>query len=271
MGCFRVGSKLPLPLYADVRLHIPMTHRNDAGTTGTESHAVAFLRPSSCAAAAVILAFELVLSVSFRRFQCRFVFYYCAFISRANTRTLSFSLLYSTHYTRKHARHHTVPLPPLTGLLAYSRFLARKYGTVTVHSRLCTLLLLHFSCTGLFNSRTQGWNTAWYWGSEMVGVRTLYKYALLLPLLLHLPAMCSFCVKKFERERVCMCVCVRVCVSVSVCVRTCMRACVCVWRRDGKAVLVYADMQDRAMPARTMRIGNTRYVTHVTAALITRR
>ena len=26
------GSKLPLPLYADVRLHIPMTHRNDAGT-----------------------------------------------------------------------------------------------------------------------------------------------------------------------------------------------------------------------------------------------
>lgn len=83
--------------------------------------------------------------------------------------------------------------------------------------------------------------------------------------------MCSFCVKKFERERVCMCVCVRVCVSVSVCVRTCMRACVCVWGRDGKAVLVYADMQDRAMPARTMRIGNTRYVTHVTAALITRR
>ena len=28
----RVGSKLPLPLYADVRFHIPMTHRNDAGT-----------------------------------------------------------------------------------------------------------------------------------------------------------------------------------------------------------------------------------------------
>ena len=26
-----VGSKLPLPLYADVRLHIPMTHHNDAG------------------------------------------------------------------------------------------------------------------------------------------------------------------------------------------------------------------------------------------------
>ena len=26
----RVGSKLPLPLYADVRLHIPMTHRNAA-------------------------------------------------------------------------------------------------------------------------------------------------------------------------------------------------------------------------------------------------
>ena len=25
----RFGSKLPLPLYADVRLHIPMTHRND--------------------------------------------------------------------------------------------------------------------------------------------------------------------------------------------------------------------------------------------------
>ena len=25
----RVGSRLPLPLYADVRLHIPMTHRND--------------------------------------------------------------------------------------------------------------------------------------------------------------------------------------------------------------------------------------------------
>ena len=24
-----VGSKLPLPLYADVRLHIPMTHRTD--------------------------------------------------------------------------------------------------------------------------------------------------------------------------------------------------------------------------------------------------
>ena len=23
-----VGSKLPLPLYADVRLHIPMTHHN---------------------------------------------------------------------------------------------------------------------------------------------------------------------------------------------------------------------------------------------------
>ena len=37
MGCTpsvssRVGSKLPLPLYADMRLHIPMTHRNDAGT-----------------------------------------------------------------------------------------------------------------------------------------------------------------------------------------------------------------------------------------------
>ena len=28
----RVGSKLPLPLYADLRFHIPMTHRNDAGT-----------------------------------------------------------------------------------------------------------------------------------------------------------------------------------------------------------------------------------------------
>ena len=28
----RVGSTLPLPLYADVRLHIPMTHRNDVGT-----------------------------------------------------------------------------------------------------------------------------------------------------------------------------------------------------------------------------------------------
>ena len=28
----RVDSKLPLPLYADVRFHIPMTHRNDAGT-----------------------------------------------------------------------------------------------------------------------------------------------------------------------------------------------------------------------------------------------
>ena len=25
----RVGSKLPLPLYADVRLHTPMTHRDD--------------------------------------------------------------------------------------------------------------------------------------------------------------------------------------------------------------------------------------------------
>ena len=25
----RIGSKLPLPLYADVRLYIPMTHRND--------------------------------------------------------------------------------------------------------------------------------------------------------------------------------------------------------------------------------------------------
>lgn len=24
----RVGSKLPLPLYADVRFHIPMTHNN---------------------------------------------------------------------------------------------------------------------------------------------------------------------------------------------------------------------------------------------------
>ena len=28
----RIGGKLPLPLYADVRLHIPMTHRNAAGT-----------------------------------------------------------------------------------------------------------------------------------------------------------------------------------------------------------------------------------------------
>ena len=28
----RVGGKLTLLLYADVRLHIPMTHRNDAGT-----------------------------------------------------------------------------------------------------------------------------------------------------------------------------------------------------------------------------------------------
>ena len=26
-----VSSKLPLPLYADVRLHIPMTHNNDVG------------------------------------------------------------------------------------------------------------------------------------------------------------------------------------------------------------------------------------------------
>ena len=24
-----IGSKLPLPLYADVRFHIPMNHRND--------------------------------------------------------------------------------------------------------------------------------------------------------------------------------------------------------------------------------------------------
>ena len=27
-----VGSKLPLPRYADVRFRIPLTHRNDAGT-----------------------------------------------------------------------------------------------------------------------------------------------------------------------------------------------------------------------------------------------
>ena len=27
----RVGSKLPLPRYADVQFHIPMTHRDDAG------------------------------------------------------------------------------------------------------------------------------------------------------------------------------------------------------------------------------------------------
>ena len=27
----RFGSKLPLPLYADVRLHIPMTHHNNEG------------------------------------------------------------------------------------------------------------------------------------------------------------------------------------------------------------------------------------------------
>ena len=37
MGCTpsvfsRVGSKLPLPVYADVRFHIPMTHRDDSGT-----------------------------------------------------------------------------------------------------------------------------------------------------------------------------------------------------------------------------------------------
>ena len=31
----RVGSKLPPPLYADVRLHIPTTHHNDAGRCGT--------------------------------------------------------------------------------------------------------------------------------------------------------------------------------------------------------------------------------------------
>ena len=42
MGCTtsvssRVGSKLPLPLYADVRFHIPMTHRNDAGTQSQDS------------------------------------------------------------------------------------------------------------------------------------------------------------------------------------------------------------------------------------------
>ena len=28
-----VASKLPLPFYADLRLHVPMTHRDDAGTT----------------------------------------------------------------------------------------------------------------------------------------------------------------------------------------------------------------------------------------------
>ena len=33
----RVGSKLPLPLYADVRFHIPMTHRNDAGKSERNS------------------------------------------------------------------------------------------------------------------------------------------------------------------------------------------------------------------------------------------
>ena len=27
----RVDSKLPLPVYADVLFHIPMTHNNDAG------------------------------------------------------------------------------------------------------------------------------------------------------------------------------------------------------------------------------------------------
>ena len=38
MGCAnllpvssRVGGKLPLLLYADVRFHIPMTHHNDVG------------------------------------------------------------------------------------------------------------------------------------------------------------------------------------------------------------------------------------------------
>ena len=36
----RVGSKLPLPLYADVRFHIPMTHRNDAGTNVSFIHFV---------------------------------------------------------------------------------------------------------------------------------------------------------------------------------------------------------------------------------------
>ena len=30
----QIGSKLTLLFYADVRFHIPMTHRNDAGTIG---------------------------------------------------------------------------------------------------------------------------------------------------------------------------------------------------------------------------------------------
>ena len=29
---------------------------------------------------------------------------------------------------------------------------------------------------GLFNSRTQGWNTAWYWGAEMVGALVIGKF-----------------------------------------------------------------------------------------------
>lgn len=189
-------------------------------------------------------------------------------LAQTHTRSLFLSCIVHTTHASTHdtTQSPSRPFPGSSPTLDFSL----ENMALSLFTHVCARLL-HFSCTGLFNSRTQGWNTAWYWGSEMVGVRTLYKYALLLPLLLHLPAMCSFCVKKFERERVCMCVCVRVCVSVSVCVRTCMRACVCVWGRDGKAVLVYADMQDRAMPARTMRIGNARYVTHVTAALITRR
>jgi hypothetical protein len=31
------------------------------------------------------------------------------------------------------------------------------------------MLLIQVFNAGLFNSRTQGWNTAWYWGAEMVG------------------------------------------------------------------------------------------------------
>ena len=36
----RISSKLPLPLHADVRLHIPMTHRNDVGTDSQKTSSV---------------------------------------------------------------------------------------------------------------------------------------------------------------------------------------------------------------------------------------